>query len=183
MRAQVSKTHPAIRTLFKPTLSKWRGWVVYVEQVDPSWNYRHEVSPAHGGPIVYRESADGDFYGQVPSWRAGGVYADGPAYGDVLIVKETGSGPAGSGPVWNMGAVTIYIPTKLDPVVLGVARDAVLGGDKASAKTVLEQLGPYAGIGGAVVEGQAKRLSQAEKGKKSKQLDREIAEFLRERGS
>lgn len=170
MRIQVSKTHPAIRKLFKPTLSTWRGWLVYVEQVDPSWNYRHAASRA--GPIVYRVSVDGDFFGQVPS-QEGRLVADGPAYGDVLIVKETSD---------HTGAVTIYISTRLDPVVLGVARDATLDGDKKLAKSVLEQLGPYAGIGGAVVEAQAKRLLQAQKsGKTSRQLEREIADLLRER--
>jgi hypothetical protein len=104
--------------------------------------------------------------------------ADGPVYGDVLIVKETGTGS-----LWNQGAVTIYISMKLDPIVLGVARDAVLEGDKKLAKSVLEQLGSYAGIGGAIVEAQAKRLLQAQKGKTSRQLDREIDDFLRERTS
>src|SRR5271154_6432567 len=106
MRTQISKTHPAIKKLFKPTLSAWRGWVVYVEEVDPSWNYRHDVLRSGVGPVVYRESANGDFYGQVPATDRR-IYADGPSYGDVLIVKET------AGPRWHTGAVTIYIPTKL----------------------------------------------------------------------
>lgn len=174
MRTQVSKTHPAIKKLFKPTLKDWRGWSVFVEEVDPSWNYQRfgVVRGLAPGPVVYRESADGEFFGQVPA-TGDRIVADGPAYGDVLIVKETRG---------HTGPVTIYIPTRLDPIVLDVARDAVLAGDKKQAKSVLEQLGPYAGIAGAVVEAQAKGLTKAEKGgKTSRQLTREIAEFLRQR--
>jgi hypothetical protein len=180
MRIQISKTHPAVKKLFKPTLRAWRGWVVYVEEVDPSWNYRHDLSRAGApftGPVVYRESSDGDFFGQVPA-TGDRIIADGPAYGDVLIVKET------SGPRWHTGAVTIYIPTTLDPAVLDVARDALIDNDKRQSKIVLQALGPYAGIGGAVIEAQVKGFTKVQKGgKPSRQLDREITEFLRQRGS
>ena len=181
MRIQVSKTHPAIKKLFKPTLSAWRGWVVYVEEVDPPWNYRHDLARAGAGfrgPLVYRESADGEFFGQVPA-SGDRILADGPAYGDVLIVKET------SGPRGHTGAVTIYISTKLDPAVLDIARDALLDKNKTNkrrAALVLEALGPYAGIGGAVIEAQIKGFTKVQRGgKPSRQLDREIAEFLRQR--
>lgn len=184
MRIQVSKTHPAIKKLFKPTLSAWRGWVVYLEEVDPSWNYEYTLSRAgvpFTGPIVYRESADGEFFGQVAA-SGNRILADGPAYGDVLIVKET------TGPRWHTGAVTIYIPTKLDPAVLDIARDALIDtsskNNKRHSKLVLEALGPYAGIGGAIIEAQVKGFTKVQRGgKPSRQLDREIAEFLRQRSS
>lgn len=179
MRIQISKTNPAIKKLFKPTLSAWRGVVVYVEEVDPSWNYqssRHDVSRAGAIPLVYRESADGAFFGQVPP-TGNRIVADGPAYGDVLIVKET------SGHRWHSGAVTIYIPTRLDPAVLDVARDALIGNDKKQVKEVLQVLGPYAGIGGAVIEAQLKGFTRVQRGgKPTRQLDREIAEFMQRRG-
>ena len=165
------------------------------EEVDPTWSYYHEGN-VFRGPIVWRESVEGDFYGQVPA-QGGKIISDGPAYGDVLIVKTTRSTREYVGTVtnyvaksdrarstrWHVGAVTIYIPTKLDRTTLDVARDALDDKDRRKATEVLQDLGPYAGIGGAIIEAQAKGFAQVARGKTpTRQLQHEIDEFLRERG-
>ena len=50
---------------------------------------------------------------------------------------------------------------------------------KKNAEQVLKDLGPYASIGAAIVEAQSKMLEEVTSGKTSRQLNREIAKFLR----
>ena len=95
-----------------------------------------------------------------------------PQDGDALVIHNRGP----------YGAVWIFVPV-LDASTLDVARDALLARDKKRASAVLKDLGPYAGIGAALLEVQARSLDRASSGKTSRQLDRDIEDFLKTRKS
>ena len=173
MVTQVSKTKPAVKKILASTVGRdWRGWVIYVEQINPSWS--RQLSPDAREPLVYRATADGKLLGQIA--RAPyAVTVDGPSPGEVVVVKQTGSGPR-----WHTGPATIHVP-RLDAAQLDVARDALLASNKREYRELLKDFGPYAGLADAILEAQSKTLAAVTRGQRSRQLDREIAEFLRGR--
>ncbi len=93
---------------------------------------------------------------------------DAPTYGEAVITRDIGP----------YGTVTIYIPM-LDQATLEIARDALLEGDKKRSAQVLKDLGPYAGIGAAIVGAQGAVLEKATSGKTSRQIAREVDEILK----
>jgi hypothetical protein len=174
---QVSKSNPAIARIIKATVGEWRGRKVAVEQVDPAkWEFSlyndtgepkiyamHAPDAAHDIPRPsYGAPARKIYVGPNLNGRPGGLFA--------VVIKSMG----------HTGAISIVVPT-LDQGVLDIARDALQARDKKTTKAVLEQLGPYAGIGGAIVESQAKTFAAVESGKTSRQLTREIDQFLESR--
>lgn len=173
IQTQVSKAHPAIKKILRNThYGDWRGRNVYVVQVDPSWSFRlYSAAGGPGPPRLYRLAVDANratFAIPPPKYGTPDKEIEAPFGGDAIVAQER----------MIDGPVTIYVP-ELDAAILAVARDAMLAGDKKRAAQVLRDLGPYAGIGAAIVEAQSKTLEKVTSGKTSRQLDREIAEFLR----
>lgn len=172
---QVSKAHPAIKKILAASVdaerSKWRGRLIFVDQVSPSWTYRHYNST--GEPHVYRVVL-GDYTTALrippPSYAGPAPRMGAPSGGEAILVREIG----------HTGTITIYVP-KLDVAQLDVARDALMSGDKKLAKKVLADLAPYDGIASAVIEAQTKSLAQVTEGKTSRQLSREVASFMQGR--
>ncbi len=164
---QVSKAHPAIKRLITATEEygavPWRGRNVSVAQADPRFAF-HLYNDT-GEPRVYSASVVTPRVSRIPRPPYGGpaTVMGQPSGGEVVVVRQIG--PTGS--------ITIYVPE--------VARDALIAGDKPRATAVLKDLGPYAGIGAAILESQDKTLAKVSSGKKSRRLDREIAEILRGR--
>lgn len=169
----VSKAHPAIKKIVSAIEAssgqRWSGRKIYVEEARPGWTYY--LFNDTGEPHVYRISSLGSRLTvfRIPTPRYGGptTIVEAPSGGEAVVTRHIGP----------TGTITIYIP-RLDAAQLDVARDALLGGDKKQAKELLKELGPYADIGLAILESQAKTLQETTSGKTSRQLDREVAEFL-----
>ena len=170
--AMVSKAHPTIKKIISKTVGTWGGRNVSVEQVDPS-RWRFSLYNDTGEPKAYLAKADGSWGRSItqPAYGAGPVDIDFRSYAhepdDVVVVKQIG----------HNGSITIYIP-RLDQTQLDVARDALMSGRAISSRAMTDDLGPYGGIAHAIVESQTKTLEKATSGKTSRQLDREIAEFI-----
>jgi hypothetical protein len=194
VRTQVSKTHPAIKKILRNThYGAWQGRNVTVVQVGPDWMYR-ALTPSGPPSTVYLLHAEATF-ATFPIQRESSIWT--PVDGEV-VVEQQRLGRDAPGPV------TIYVPM-LDAATLDVARDALLAGDKKQSVQVLAALGPYAGIGGAIVEAQSKTLESVSRGEgippggalppnadsetrrmwtaRKRKLDREIDDFLRSRKS
>ena len=173
----VSKAHPAIKAIVAATDAAagkvpWRGRRVDVVQVDPGFTY--QIYNDTGEPHAYRVSSVGSrpVASRIPKPAYGGhaTEVSAPSNGGAFVTREIGPN----------GSITIYVP-ELDAATLDVARDALLIPDKQHMTVVLKALGPYAGIGAAILESQAKMLDKVSSGKTSRQLDREISEFVRSR--
>lgn len=178
-QTQVSKAHQAIKSIIAATDAAagkvpWRGRRVDVVQVDPGFTY--EIYNDTGEPHAYRVGGVGSrpVASRIPPPPYGGpataVSVPSPSNGGAFVTREIGPN----------GSITIYVP-ELDAATLDVARDALLIPDKQHMAVVLKALGPYAGIGAAIVESQGKTLEKVSSGKTSRQLDREISEFVRSR--
>lgn len=180
---QVSKTNPLVKKILNATGKRegsvrfWKGRIVHVVQVDPSWSYT--LYGDTGEPYVfyvedlykhpYVEPVPGPSYGtssrEVTAPQRGGM-----GY-KVVVTRERGT----------YGAVMIYVPV-FDPHALDVARDALLSGDKKNALKILkDNFDDLAPLALAVLEAQRGTFEKIEKGKTSRQLDREIAEFMKGR--
>jgi hypothetical protein len=194
LETQVSKTDPTIKKIIEASSGsdwvdwpgtgapkKWIGRNVSVVQVDPSFTYQL-YNPARGdagAPRVYIVGSIGSklttFRVPPPSDGGPATQINAPDNGEVVVVRQSGS----------HGTITIYVP-ELDASVLDVARDALLAGEARRAREVLQQLGPYAGIGAAVIRAQGKTLESVARGEgktpsRRRELDREIDAFLRTR--
>jgi hypothetical protein len=183
---QVSKTDPVIKKIIAATSgsdstewpssgspAQWRGRLVSVEQVDPGFTY--QIYNDTGEPRVYQVrnlQARMLTVSRVPrpSYGAPATEIFAPAYGEVVVTRQIGP----------TGRITIYVP-ELDAATLDVSRDALLSGDKKRFTEVLKGFGDYAGIARAILEAQSKMLEKVSSGKTSRQLDREITDFLRSR--
>lgn len=169
---QVSKTAPGIKKILSATVGvpDWKGRTVYVAQVDPSWAY--SLFNDMGEPYVYQiKGISGSLaVRRVPKPTYGGpaTSVEAPSYGEAVVTRHIGP----------YGTVTIYIPM-LDQATLEIARDALLEGDKKRFAQVLKELGPYAGIGRAIVEAQSAFLEKATSGKTSRQIAREVDAILK----
>jgi hypothetical protein len=171
---QVSKADSGIKKILSAIKQsdgyEWRGRKVSVVQVDPSFTY-HLYNDT-GEPHVFKVSGLGNRIAASrfprPSYGGLATLIEAPSHGEAVVVRQIGS----------MGSIAIYVP-ELDASSLDVARDAWLSGDKRAAKEVLRGLGPYAGIGEAIISSQGGTLEKVTSGKTSRQLDREIAGFLR----
>ena len=172
----VSKADPAIKKILAAIKRvdgyEWKGRKIDVVQVDPSFTY--QLYNDTGEPKVFRVS-DLERHPIVeavrrPTYGGPATVVEAPARGEVVVTRQIGA----------TGSMTIYVP-ELDAGVLDVARDALAAGDKRQAAEALKELGPYAGIGGAIVASQDKTIAQVSGGKSSRQLDREINEFIRSR--
>lgn len=169
---QVSKAHPGIKKILSAsvTVPEWRGRSVYVVQVDPGWTYSLYNDASE--PYVYQidDVAGRLAVRRVPKPTYGGpaTQVDAPSHGEAVVTRDIGP----------YGTVTIYIPV-LDNAALEIARDALLEGNKKRSAQVLKELGPYAGIGGAVVDAQGAVLEKAASGKTSRQIAREVDEILK----
>jgi hypothetical protein len=185
MQTQVSKAHPTIKKIITATSGSdatewpssgspahWSGRNVSIVQVDPGFTYHLYNDSSE--PRVYRVGSIGSrvtvFRVPRPSYGGPATVVEAPFGGEVVVTRQIG--PTGS--------ITIYIP-ELDAAVLDVARDALLSRDKKRALAVLKDLGPYAGIGAAILESQGKTFEKVSSGKTSRRLDREISEFLQSR--
>jgi hypothetical protein len=156
---QVSKTNPTIKKIIAATVqatvpgsAPWKGRKVSVEQVHDGWTY--ELYNDTGEPFVYVSNADGSAARRIPTPRYGGPATTVPApkFGEVILIHQR----------FGSGSIQIMIP-ELDPAPLAVALDAWLIGDASSkkrAKTILREVGPYAGVAEAIIEGQAKASSK-----------------------
>jgi hypothetical protein len=168
---QVSKSHPGVKRILSVAAGTgWRGRTVFVVQVDPSWTY--SLYNDAGEPYVYQID---DISGRIsihpvpkPSYGGPATQVDAPAHGGAVVTR--GIGP--------YGTVTIYVPM-LDPTTLEIARDTLLEHDKKRSAQVLKDLGPYAGIGGAIAEAQATALGKSTSGNTSRKIAREVDEILR----
>jgi len=178
LETHVSKADPMIKKIITATnesgAAEWSGRIVSVVQVDPGFTYHLYNEP--GEPRVYQVrnlQAQRLTVSRVPrpSYGAAATEVFAPMHGEVVVTRQIGP----------TGRITIYVP-ELDAATLDVARDSILMSDKRHAAVVLKNLGDYAGIGNAIVTAQSKTLKKAESGKSGRQLDREIAEFLRSRG-
>jgi hypothetical protein len=149
---------------------EWKGRKIDVVQVDPGFSY-HLYNDT-GEAKVFRVDLRSGTAARVPapSYGAPGKILEAPSGGEVLVARQIG----------NTGSMTIYVP-ELDAGVLDVARDALARGDKRQATASLKELGPYAGSG-AIIASQDKTIAQVSSGKTSRQLDRDINEFIRSRG-
>jgi hypothetical protein len=185
LETQVSKTDPTIKKIIAATSgsdatewpggspTRWSGRLVSVVQVDPGFTYN--LYNDTGEPRVYQVrniQARMLTVSRVPrpSYGAPATEIFAPAYGEVVVTRQIGP----------TGRITIYAP-ELDAATLDVARDALLLSDKKLFAEVLKGFGDYAGIARAILEAQSKTLEKVSSGKTSRQLDREIAEFLRSR--
>jgi hypothetical protein len=170
----VSKADPAVKKVLAAIKRAddyaWSGRKIDVVQVDPGFTYT--LYNDTGEPKVFRVDLGGGTAARVPPPKYGGpsTQVDAPIGGEALVTRQVGS----------TGFVTIYVP-ELDASVLDVARDALAAGDKRQAASALKMLGPYAGIGGAIVASQDKTIARVSGGKRSRQLDREIDTFIRSR--
>ncbi len=188
---QVSKTDPTIKKIIEATSGsdavdwpggspkKWSGRNVSVVQVDPGFTY--QLYNDTGEPKVYIVGSIGSRLTtfRVPRPSYGGpatqINAPDPSRGEVVVVREIGA----------RGSITIYVP-ELDAGILDIARDALLAREAKRARSVLQQLGAYEGIGAALIRAQGKTLERASgprptSEKSARQLDREIAAFMRSR--
>lgn len=174
----VSKSHPTIKKLLVVTVgSNFKGRKIYVDEVDPiGWTY-HYINDT-GEPKVFIAKADGASGFEVPR----------PGYGQSKQLPFPNDGRLGEVfMTYRRGdsdMITIYVP-RFDAAVLDVARDARLIGPSQKAnltRQLKESFGAYAGIAEAVLDSEKKTLEAVTEGKKSsRQLDREIDEFMRER--
>jgi len=166
---QVSKAHPGIKKILS-ALPDWGGRTVYVVQVDPGWTfslyndssepYVYQVGNISNPLTVHRVSK--------PLYGGPATLVTAPSDGEIVVTRDIGP----------YGTVTIFVPA-LDQSALEVARDALLEGDKRRSAQVLRELGPYAGIGSAIVGAQGAVLEKASSGKTSKQIAREVVEILK----
>lgn len=174
----VSKASPGIKRIVSAIETssgqKWSGRKIFVEQVDPGWTYL--LYNDTGEPYVYQVGhLGGRFRPAVfripkPSYGGPATIIGAPSGGEVVVTRDIGP----------TGTITIYVP-RLDEAQLDVARDALLSKHAISPRALTDELGPYGGIARAIVESQGKTLEKVESGKTSRQLDREIAEFMRGR--
>lgn len=181
---QVSKADPGIKKILAAAAGsgwpEWRGLRVFVVQVDPGWRFSlyNDASEPHvcwmSGVGTGRLAASRI---HKPSYGGMARQIGAPSYGEAVVTREIGTN----------GTVTIFVPT-LDPATLEIARDALLEENPDGSPLVLglsrftrilEDLGPYAGVGGAIVKAQSKMLEKATSGKTSNQIKREIAEILK----
>lgn len=191
---QVSKADPGIKKILAAAAAmpevaewaagsgwlKWRGLRVFVVQVDPGWIfslYNDASEPHVCWMIGVGTSKLAAYRVHKPSYGMATRQISAPSYGEAVVTREIGTN----------GTVTIFVPT-LDPATLEIARDALLEGNPDGSPLVLglsrfarilEDLGPYAGVGGAIVKAQSKMLEKATSGKTSSQIKREIAEILK----
>jgi hypothetical protein len=171
---QVSKAHPEIKKILAATVGKdWQGRRVSVVQVDPSWTF--SLYGDSGEPHVWRVrfvSMGGLLSAlRVPRPKEYGGSAtsiDAPSGDELIVTKDLDR------------SVTIYAPM-LDQATLDVARDALAEGNKKQAVRILANLGFYAVLARAIIESQTKSIEKVTSGKTSRQLDREIAEFMKGR--
>lgn len=170
----VSKADPAIKKILAAIKRvdgyEWHGRKIDVVQVDPGFSY--SLYNDTGEAKVFRVDLVRGTASRVPSPSYGGpaTVLGAPLGGEVLVTRQIGA----------TGSMTIYVP-ELDVAVLDVARDAITAGNRRQATEVLKALGPYTGIGAAIVASQDKTIAQVSSGKSTRQLDREIGEFLRSR--
>lgn len=177
----VSASNPIIKKIIAtsvqatvPGSAPWKGRRVTIEQVDEGWTY--QLYNDTGEPFVYQGKADGSSMRRVPTPKYAGpptiITAPAPN-GEIVVVHQRFGG----------NSISIVIP-QLDAATLDVARDAWMLGDaagKKAAKATLQHLGPYTGIALAIIESQSDSLAQAVSGKTSRQLDREIDDYLESR--
>lgn len=168
----VDRTNRTIKGILEQAVGEaFRGREVFVEEVDPSWNY------VEGG--FYIVAADGK--GRTPTAateRQIEQFVHPTAQFAILVfgIPE----PTTRKP--SHRTATIFVP-QLDHVQMDVARDALLAGDKAMLDELLKPFGLYAGIARAILERQARSFKQAAHPKKStKQIRREVDDFLRSQG-
>jgi len=195
VQTYVSKTSPTIKKILRNThYGAWNGRNVIVVQVGSNWTLPARGSTTKGRPsIVYRLQVKASNV-SFPLSRETPVAA--PDDGDVVVEQQLLAGRGAAGPVM------IYVPM-LDAATLDVARDALLVGDKTRSAEVLTALGPYAGIGAAIIGAQSKTLESISRGEgippggalpptadsetrrmwtaRKRKLDREIDDFLRSR--
>ena len=172
IETQVDASSPTINkivtAILRATQTDLRPDEVHVSQVDRGWTY--EV------PLVWAGTNNGIFRGKVDgsSMRrySGGDTITAPAPNGEIVVMALYIGYPQN--IW------IIVP-QLDAATLDVARDAWMIGDKRAAKAILRHLGPYAGIGLAIIESQSNMLGHVASGKTSRQLDREIEDYLQSR--
>lgn len=179
IETQVGASNPIIKKIVAasvqatvPGSAPWKGRKVTVEQVHGGWTY--DLYNDTGEPFVYQGKANGSSMRRVPTPKYGGpptiITAPAPN-GEIVVVHHRFGG----------NSITIFVP-QLDAATLDVARDAWMIGDSAgkkAAKATLQHLGPYAGIALAIIEAQSEALAKAASGKTSRQLDREIDDYMR----
>jgi hypothetical protein len=172
----VDKTNRTIKAILDKSVgTEWmrapKGREVFVEEVDPSWTYSGDFTKA----ILFLVAPDGsrrDAREEAQQWQAQFVH---PTDRLALIVGRTAKPP-------NKRSVVIYVP-QLDHAQMDVARDALLIGDKQLIATALEPFGLYAGLVRAILERQVRSFAKAAHPKKStKQIRREVDDFLRSQG-
>jgi len=165
----VEKTNRTIKAILERSVGEgWRGREVFVEEVDPSWSYLQGA--------FFLVTPDGRYRATVKEteqWQEQFVHPT-----ERLVLVTTGDPRKPS----NRASATIYIP-QLDHVQLDVARDALLAGDKPLLDTLLKPFDAYAGIARAILERQVRSFAKAMHPKKStKQIRREVDDFLRSQG-
>lgn len=176
----VSAANPTIKKIIAASVqatvsgsAPWKGRKVSVDQVHPGWTY--DLYNDTGEPFVYQGRADGSSMRRVPTPRYGGpaTTIPAPSNGEIVVIHQR----------FGSNSIRICIP-QLDVATLDVARDALMtdnGGaaGKKLAKSTLNPLGIYAGLAFAIIEAQSAALAKVTSGKTSRQLDREIDQFLR----
>lgn len=177
----VEKTNRTIKAILDKSVGVgWprgpRGREIFVEEVDPSWTFETHFEPQD--PVAYWVSPDGKRGYRVDAKNYGAL-ADvdlAPTSHFALVLAQTADRAIG----WR--TIIIYIP-QLDHAQMDVARDALLVGDKQLITTALEPFGLYSGIVRAILERQIRSFAKAANPKKStKQIRREVDEFLRAQG-
>lgn len=177
MRFPVEKTNRTIKAILAKSVGEFwtrapKGREVFVEEVDPSWEFETGLQPDE---YVYWVGPDGKFGDRVTRVirKTDTVGVAPNAHFAVLVAEQPKAGRR---------TVTIYIP-QLDQGQLDVARDALLVGDKQLIATALAPFGIYGGVVRAILERQIRSFAKAANPKKStKQIQREVDDFLRSQG-
>ena len=168
----VDRTNRTIKGILEQAVGEaFRGREVLVEEVDPSWNY------VEGG--FYIVAADGKGRSPTAATERQIEQFVHPTEQFAILVFGIPE-PVTRKP--SRRTATIFIP-QLDHAQMDVARDALLVGDKQLIATALTPFGLYAGIARAILERQIRSFAKAAHPKKStKQIRREVDEFLRSQG-
>ena len=181
----VDKTNRTIKAILDKSVGEFwtrapKGREVFVEEVDPTWSYLRsdyfeDSAITDDAPeAICLVSPDGnrrDSPEEAAQWQAQFIH---PTDRLALVVGRTAKP--------RKRTVVIYVP-QLDHAQMDVARDALLVGDKKLIATALEPFGLYAGLVRAILERQVRSFAKAAHPKKStKQVRREVDEFLRSQG-